>query len=58
VARASERGRITIADDVLTLRGADGIGHDRKLESVEAMEAALAEHFGIQLPVRAPFPPF
>ena len=58
VARASERGRITIADDMLTLRGPDGVGHDRKLESVEAMEAALAEHFDLRLPVRAPYPPF
>jgi len=58
VARATERGRVTIADDQLTLRGADGVGDTRKLESVEALEAALDEHFGIRLPVRAPFPPF
>lgn len=57
VARATERGRVTIADDVLTERGPDGVGHERRLDSIEALEAALAEHFGIRLPpgVRAPW---
>lgn len=60
VARASEHGRITIADDELTQRGADGVGVTTKLANVEALEEALAEHFGIRLPegVQAPFPPF
>ena len=59
-ARASEHGRVTILDDELTHRGPDGVGVTTKLTSVEAMEEALAEHFGIRLPegVRAPFPPF
>jgi N-hydroxyarylamine O-acetyltransferase len=60
VARATETGRVTIADDELTHRGPDGVGHTRKLADVRALEEALVEHFGIRLPegARVPFPPF
>jgi N-hydroxyarylamine O-acetyltransferase len=60
VARATEDGRVTILNDELTLRGADGIGRSRKLATATELEAALDEHFGIRLPaaVRAPMPPY
>lgn len=59
VARATHSGRITIADDLLTQRGPDGVGIKQKLTSEEDLEEALAEHFGIRLEgARAPMPPY
>ncbi len=60
VARATDEGRLTIADDVLTRRGRDGVAHETKLGSEEQLRAALAEHFGIELEAgtRLPMPPY
>ncbi|MFO0683243.1 MAG: arylamine N-acetyltransferase [Sandaracinus sp.] len=56
VARATEDGRVTIADDVLTRRGRDGVAHETKLAGEAALRAALREHFGLVLDERVPLP--
>lgn len=56
VARAGPDGtRLSILNRELTLRGADGIGDTRLLETPEALVAALEEHFGLVFPAGTRF---
>lgn len=60
VARATDDGRVTIADDVLTERGPDGVARETKLEGEAALTDALRTHFGLILEAgtRLPMPPY
>lgn len=50
VARASERGRITVLNRELSVRGPDGVAVTRELRDPDELLAVLAEHFGLRFP--------
>jgi N-hydroxyarylamine O-acetyltransferase len=53
VARATASGRVTLLNDTLSIRGADGIADKQRVESHEHLLRILDEHFGIALPAGA-----
>jgi N-hydroxyarylamine O-acetyltransferase len=57
VARASPTGRVTMLNDELSIRGADGIAEKQRVRSPEHLLELLAEHFAIVLPAgtRVPY---
>jgi N-hydroxyarylamine O-acetyltransferase len=50
VARATDEGRVTLANRELGIRRRDGQSEARLLESPEELLAVLAQHFGLQFP--------
>jgi len=53
VARATPQGRVTLLNDTLSIRGADGIAQKHRVESQAHLHAILRDHFGITLPAGA-----
>ncbi|MEO6773028.1 MAG: arylamine N-acetyltransferase [Kofleriaceae bacterium] len=53
VARATPSGRVTLLNDTLSIRGADGVATKRRVESHDHLLRILDEHFGITLPAGA-----
>jgi N-hydroxyarylamine O-acetyltransferase len=53
VARATPTGRVTLLNDTLSIRGADGVAEKYRVESHEHLLRILDEHFGITLPAGA-----
>ncbi len=49
VARATASGRVTLLNDELSVRHADGTADKSKVTSHDQLRALLAEHFGIEL---------
>ena len=56
-ARATPSGRVTLANDELSIRGADGVARKQRVSSSEHLLELVAEHFGIALPAgtRVPY---
>jgi N-hydroxyarylamine O-acetyltransferase len=50
VARATETGRVTILNDQLSIRAADGVAEKKKIASQGELRSLLRAHFGIDLP--------
>lgn len=50
VARATAKGRLSLVNDELKVRGADGIATTRQIVSYSELLEVIDEHFGIQLP--------
>ena len=53
VARATPTGRVTLLNETLSIRGADGVAEKHHIESHDHLLAVLREHFGITLPAGA-----
>ncbi|MEP6860899.1 MAG: arylamine N-acetyltransferase [Deltaproteobacteria bacterium] len=53
VARATPTGRVTLLDDTLSIRGADGVAEKQRVESHDHLVRILDDHFGITLPAGA-----
>jgi N-hydroxyarylamine O-acetyltransferase len=53
VARATPTGRVTLLDDTLSIRGADGVAEKHRVESHDHLVRILDDHFGITLPAGA-----
>ena len=53
VARATPTGRVTLLNETLSIRGADGVAEKHRIESHDHLLAILREHFGITLPAGA-----
>jgi N-hydroxyarylamine O-acetyltransferase len=51
VARATPAGRVTLLNDELSMRGADGRADKTRVQSPEHLIELLARHFDIELPV-------
>jgi N-hydroxyarylamine O-acetyltransferase len=54
VARATPDGRVTLLNDTLSIRGADGHAEKQRVESREHLLQLLDAHFGLALPADAP----
>ena len=53
-ARVLPKGRrVTLSGRVLKFRAADGRAREQELDGPQALQAALHEHFGIDLPIDA-----
>ena len=53
VARATPEGRVTLLNDTLSIRGADGVAEKHRVESHDHLVKILDEHFGLALPAGA-----
>jgi N-hydroxyarylamine O-acetyltransferase len=53
VARATPTGRVTLLNDTLSIRGADGVAEKQRVESHDHLVRILDEQFGITLPAGA-----
>jgi N-hydroxyarylamine O-acetyltransferase len=56
VARATPGGRVTLLNDQLSIRGADGVATKLRVESHDQLLGILDEHFGLALPAGTRLP--